>query len=471
MFIYISLTREFGTVEPAVRKEGDVMLTARKRIMLTSLSILLLTGICLSTGCSSSDSGSASSTATILSNETLRGSRQGHTGIALDLNGDGRQDLLVGAPFADLDDTQGAVLVYLANPQGAFFNSASAVLRGAGNLGWSLVALGDVDGDGKDDFAAGAYSGSGERSSLSGTVVVYKGGSDPQQLVVLEGENAMDKFGYALASGDLNHDGATDLIVGAPFHSPSPALYQSGAVYVFFGPDYTQANVMKIPATDSNGGIGFSLAVGDINGDQTDDLLMGASYKVIGFYGGTNFSSVTAPDVAFGSRDSGFGLSMAVLWDLNRDGYNELAVGAYKAAMDADDIDTGRLYILGGGNASLDLMATIDGNEQCGQFAAAILPVDDLDDDGIPELAVSTIHGDAAPWGMTGKIFFFIGSSLLEGATVQTAKVLSGNARDMHLGTFLASVRGGKWIAAGAPTDSGNVGSVRLYELAWADNK
>ncbi len=179
---------------------------------------------------------------------------QGHSGVALDLNGDGNKDLVIGAPFADIEDTKGALLVYLATPEGSFYNSA-AVLRESGNLGWSLVALGDIDGDGKEDFAAGAYSGSGEQASLSGTVVVYKGAHEPLQMAVLEGENAMDKFAYALASGDLNNDGATDLIVGAPLHSPSPSLYQGGSVYVYFGPTYSQTNVIKIHATRNNSGI------------------------------------------------------------------------------------------------------------------------------------------------------------------------------------------------------------------------
>jgi hypothetical protein len=54
---------------------------------------------------------------------------------------------------------------------------------------------------------------------------------------------------------------------------------------------------------------------------------------------------------------------------------------------------------------------------------------------------------------------------------VESAKVVSGNARDMHLGTFLAVVTEGKWLAAGAPTESANKGSVRLYDLASAGNE
>ena len=155
--------------------------------------------------------------------------------------------------------------------------------------------------------------------------------------------------------------------------------------------------------------------------------------------------------------------------DINNDGYNDVAVGAYKAAI--DDIDTGRLYILGGGLSSLDLLATIDGTEKCGQFASAILPVGDMDGDGMPDLAVSSIHGDGNPWPMTGKIFLFSGSSLTTAATAETAKVISGEARDMHLGAFLAMVSEGNRMAAGAPTEDANRGGVRLYDLASAGNE
>jgi len=417
---------------------------------------------------------SAVAASVFLSQEYLRGSMQGWSGTTLDLNGDGNEDLLVGAPYAQQNATMGALLVYLATPTG-FAAHPSAVLAGDGNLGWSLVALGDVNGDGKADFAAGAYTGSGEDVSLSGTVAIYQGGGKPRKVAVLTGENAMDKFGYALAGGDVNGDGKADLIVGAPFCSPSPALYQQGAVYVYFGPGYNPADAVKIPASLANGGIGFSLAAGDINDDGVDDLLLGASGKVIGFYGARgSFSPSANPDVVFSSMDSGFGRNIAVLWDLNRDGFRDVAVGAHQAVI-ANVSETGRLFILKGGSGkrtvnadvglSPDVLAKIDGEPNCGRFASEILPVADVDNDGIPELAVSAEHADGNPWPMTGKIFLFSGRTLTAGATVASARVIPGEARDMHLGAFLAVVGKGSRLAAGAPTENANTGRVRLFDL------
>lgn len=336
--------------------------------------------------------------------------------------------------------------------------------------------MGDINGDGKEDFAAGAFSGSDAEVSLAGTVTVYHGGKiRPRKAAVLAGENALDKFGYALASGDLNGDGVPDLIVGAPFHSPSPDLYQRGAVYIYFGPNYDPAGSIKIPATTTFGGIGFSVAAGDINGDGVDDLLLQASGKVIVYYGspGSFIPNPAGPDVVFSSADAGFGKSIAVLWDLDGDGFREVAVGADTATV-ANVPDSGRLFILKGGagartvNANIsspDLLAKIDGEANYGSFASAILPLGDMDGDGTPDLAVSAVHADGNPWPMTGKIYLFSGATLTAGATTATAGAIPGTARDMHLGTFLALVGNGKVLAAGSPSERANTGAVRLFNL------
>jgi hypothetical protein len=403
--------------------------------------------------------------------EDLRGGLQGQAGIALDLNGDGKEDLVIGAPYAQSKGMNGALLLYISNSQG-FPSRPSTLVEGEGNLGWSLTALGDIDGDGKGEFAAGAFSGSAEDVSLSGTVTVFQGGDKPSKLTILSGENALDKFGYALACGDLNDDGYSDLAVGAPFHSPTPALYQRGAVYVYFGPNYDTAGRVKIPATAANGGIGFSMASGDVNGDGMDDLLLQASGKVIGFYGSRfSFPLSYSPDVIFSSAAAGFGRSIAVLWDMDGDGLNDLAVGADQATVNGV-LDSGRLFIIKGGegerrvnadSASPDLLAVIDGKPDCGRFGSTILAVGDLDDDGTPDLAVSAVHADGDPWLMTGKIYLISGNVLNGEANVINS--IPGEARDMHLGSFLALVAEGNQFAAGAPTENVNTGKVRLFSL------
>lgn len=412
---------------------------------------------------------------TSLSLDSLRGGMQGQSGIVLDLNGDGYEDLVIGAPYARVKGAVGALLVYRGNRSGF---QPNALLTGEDNLGWSLVSLGNVAKDGKGYFAAGAFGGSNSAVSLAGTVAIYKGinpmaGSKPEKLTVLAGENALDKFGYVLAAGDLNGDGIPDLAVGAPFHSPGPALYQKGAVYVFFGPDYNPGTAVKIPATSANGGIGFSLAAGDLNGDGVDDLLVQASGKVNVYYGvkGSFAPNPDLPDVVFKSSDAGFGKSMAVLPDLNGDGLKDFAVGADQATIGGVP-SSGRLFILAGGvgqrsvnadAASPDLLAKIDGEPNEGRFGSAVLPV--INAEGGTDLAVSAVHAEGNPWWTTGKIYLFNGKSLTSGASVATANAFPGDGRDMNLGAFLAQSVQRKSLVAGAPTVNANTGGVWLFDL------
>jgi hypothetical protein len=447
-------------------------------IVLTFLLLFLFANM---THLSPASAGKKKSTVTseLSSQKFLKGAMQGMSSVVLDLNGDNINDFVVGAPFANHSGANGALLIYFADKNG-FYKKPAVILDGDGNLGWSLVSLGDLNDDDREDFAVGAYSGSGKYSSLAGTVIIYHGGKKPNKISVLEGEHALDKFGYSIASGDLNHDGYLDLVVGAPFHSPTPLLYQQGALYIYFGPDYDPEDAIKIPASAIHTGIGFSVATGDITDDGIDDLLIGASGRVVVYCGAKDiFPACPNPDFVYKDIGynpyNGFGRNMAVLGDVNGDDYNDIVIGAHQETV-SGEIDSGRLFILKGGPktnsinnctsdvSSLELLYLINGEPNCGQFGSAILPVGDSDGDDVPDVVVSAVHADGNPWLMTGKIYLISGAEL--GQEISVAKKIEGKAKNMHLGASLALIGDGKTIAAGAPTENGNTGVVHLYDLS-----
>jgi hypothetical protein len=403
----------------------------------------------------------------------LKGSRQGQAVGFADFDGDGIEDKLVGAPYASVSSQNGAVLVYKGTADG-YGSTPMTVMTGDDNFGFSIVNLGDVDGDHKDDFAVGALSGSGSAAadtSLSGTVSIYKGGSSGQLIRRLAGDGPMDKFGMSLAGCDLNNNGVNDIIVGAPFNTPSPSLYQQGAVYVYFGPDFTKR--VALYASKSNPGLGWMVACGDINGDGISDLLISASGKALGFYGSSGFSpDINSPDVTISSSASGFGKAIAVIGDLNGDGKNELAVGAPNAVINGNR-DTGSVYVIKGGTGTrninlntgppADLIVKIDGNALFNRFGFSILAAGDVDGDARPDFVVGAPMADVVQNDLSGRAFLFKGKDIGPSTTLSNATAFNGMVKDQAYGTSLAICKKGQ-ILIGGPRSNAGTGGVSVVD-------
>jgi len=297
--------------------------------------------------------------------------------------------------------------------------------------GASVGAAGDVNGDGIDDLLIGAYRADTNGSNSGASYVVF-GRSTALASIInlssldgssgfrLDGETAGDYSGTSVsAAGDINGDGIDDLLIGAYYADPNGI--DSGASYVVFGRSTAFASIINLSSLD--GSSGFRLdgasegdhsgrvasAAGDVNGDGIDDLLIGAyradtngsssgsSYVVFGR--STAFASVISLSSLDGS--SGFrldgasagdrsGRSVSAAGDVNGDGIDDLLIGAYRA--DSNGINSGSNYVVFG--RSTAFAATINLSSLDGSTGFRLDGVAALDRSGYSVSAVSDVNGD-----------------------------------------------------------------------------
>jgi hypothetical protein len=330
----------------------------------------------------------------------------GFFGAALDrigdFNGDGFDDVAIAAPFAGPGGSDGEVYLYYGGADPAVvFAAPAAVIRGnAGSLfGNSIVGVGDFDGDTIDDLAVSAPFDL--QGASSGVVFVFRGRSGAQEITGLRAANQADyiirndptqgisTFGNTLgAPGDLDNDGLSDLLIGAP-----GALSGAGAAYVLYGRDLPTPRTVTLPQ--------------DLGAE-----MVGTGADAFGF-------AVTGPG------------------DLNNDGFDDIAIGAPQLAIDTFD-DTGpglALVFLGGprplippiGAQALDAgdaFAVINGNGANIDFGFTLAGVGSLDGDNKPSLAVADPSAQTA----LGRLFLFDDVNLGTIASINATTVMQGVA-------------------------------------------
>jgi hypothetical protein len=327
-----------------------------------------------------------------------------------DVDGDGREDLIVGAPLEDVAGAKstladaGTTTLISGGALDSGTNGTLAVLPGqnAGDYsGTSVALLGDTNGDGLSEILVGAR-GSDEAGEEAGSAHLYLGssagweGASPH--VILTGERAWSKAGTTVAAtGDANGDGLADFLINGELRRVDPdsgnESYDAGRVYLLFGRTSTW--------------------------DTT--------------------ASLADADVAWSGESAGHaaGLGLARGGDIDGDGYTDPAIGAPYAAS-----YKGRVYVIPGGpeltSSSLaEAPVQIDGEAAYDAFGWS-LTTGDLNGDGLAELIVGAPLSDRG-WDTGGAVMVYLGAPDFFEGTPVVHTIFNGEFDDHQLGTGLVA--------------------------------
>jgi hypothetical protein len=293
-----------------------------------------------------------------------------------DVNRDGAGDVIAGAPGA------GRAFVY-SGRNGSLLLTLAPDTTGE-RFGQSASGAGDLNGDGHADLIVGAPGSSG-RGQGAGRAYLFSG-KDGSRLALLEGERAGDGFG-SIVAGARQRQGSL-VLVGAPRGGPR----SRGRVYIHEGLSPRPKFLIEADSTGAALGAMFTSVVGDVDGDRVPDVYAAdfsnsargpATGRVYVHSGadGRRLHALTGE-----SPGDGFGIGSADVGDVNRDGFDDLVVGAWQFSGAVPS--GGKVYLYSGKDGTL--LRAITGRVPGETFGFDATGAGDLNGDGVPDLLLTS---------------------------------------------------------------------------------
>lgn len=367
-----------------------------------------------------------------------------------DVNGDGYPDLIVSAGgYRKNGSRYGAVYLFHGGPAGLNAEPASVLIpdKSGTFFGESVAGAGDLNGDGYDDLVVGAFNYQGNYLQQGAAYVYFgsKTGIRDQALQLgYEDGQEFGKLGTSVAgAGDVNKDGYADIIVGAEDYSH----YQEseGLAFLYYGqktglnPDPVLLEINK-----EDVGFGSKLSgLGDINGDGYDDFGIcaskfeltaaaeGAIFIYLGQYDGLEAENHKPDDtLLLGRKEAWFGLSFSAAGDLNGDGFDDLLASFSSDIMDPVDEDFVLVYFGSAeGLTSIppETLRTERNNVFYGNVAGAIR---DFNGDGFGEVVVAARAEGPKTDPYTSSLYLYTGTS--SGINTTPSQTLTGTFNNFN---------------------------------------
>ena len=374
-------------------------------------------------------------------------------GTAGDVNGDGYSDVIVGTHWYDNGEAdEGGAFVYYGSESGLSTTPdwTAESDRAYARFGSSVGTAGDVNGDGYSDVIVGAYTyNNGE--SAEGRAFVYHGSASGLSTTAdwtAESDQAYAEFGYSAGTaGDVNGDGYSDVIVGAPYYDNGES--DEGGAFVYHGsasglsttPDWTAES------DQAYGWLGWSVGTaGDVNGDGYSDIIVGVPGYENGetnegrayvYHGSSSGLATTADWMAESDEVSvGFGVSVGTAGDVDGDGYSEIVVGA--TGYSNGQTDEGAAFVFHGSASGVSTTAgwTVESDQAAALFGYSVGTAGDVNGDGYSDVIVGAPDYDNDQYN-EGRVYVYHGSA--SGLSTTAAWIVESDQASAYFGTSVGT--------------------------------